>query len=349
MIINELNIFMQELDKMMPQFYIYYNLQIVEVTRFNYLCISFGYIMWKLCSYSHILVSILAGFIIVAVTVCLRAGNDHLLGIFEDDQNLLLIKQRKKITVLKEFEEHANRDENVLKALNQVKDIHVVAENVLGSVSKIYGVSLIIEVLILIANLLVDVFYILVPIITNAPSDSDDDGSNVHSSMRSVISQRNNSTRFISQNFFKNYINENGDMPDEFPIEDQPNLNLSLEPFLDGYFITLLGEAFIHSYFFYKLCCRTTEMVNEAKEPLQILKTVPYTQFSQKVQHQISILKRDLATNTITLTAANYFQINKFTLTSVTSALTTYIVVLLQFSQQEQGKDSTGNSTRTYT
>lgn len=55
-------------------------------------------------------------------------------------------------------------------------------------------------------------------------------------------------------------------MPDEFPIEDQPNLNLSLEPFLDGYFITLLGEAFIHSYFFYKLCCRTTEMVNEVRQ-----------------------------------------------------------------------------------
>lgn len=267
MLANEFNVFNNELHKMMPEFFIYYNLQLIKIAEMHYTAISAGFFMWKLCSFSHILVSILTGFLIVAVTVCLQAGNDHLLGIFEDDKNLLLVKKRKKIKILKEARTHfgdeddeqnstERRDENkVVKALNQVKNIHVVAENLLGSMSKIFGVSLIVEVLILIANLLVDIFYMLVPVISSPPGGLDD---------LPFPEPGDNDTILIYRRFFKNHFaNENWDGPEGGGEDGGSGFNIAPFSSEPGKLLTLIAEAFIHSYFFYKLCCRTTEMVNE--------------------------------------------------------------------------------------
>lgn len=247
-------IFQQEIGEMAPQFFIYYNMHMIDLSAWHLFAINSGYFLWKMCAFSHILVSIMAGFLIVSITVCLRSGNEYLLGLFSGDNHLLLLKKRKKIKFIEQIKDDGLQEKKYMDGLNRFKDIQVLAENVVGSISQIFGVSLIIEVLILISNLLVAFFYILVPF-TGYPSNSMQNG-------QQIIPPSNNESLAVFQSIFKNYLKKE-EGSEVFQLPDDMDNHPQGQGFSIGHIFSLLGEAFIHSYFFYKLCCKANEMVTE--------------------------------------------------------------------------------------
>ncbi|CAL8101116.1 unnamed protein product [Orchesella dallaii] len=194
-----------------------------------------GYFIWQLCSFSHVLVSMLLCFFVIIITICLKSVNRQIYEFMQKLTNGQLINTFKTSGVkFDEFDtmgtEFANGSsklctldqlgrEKVIRKMDTIKTILLITEELTTTMSTVWGVSLIVEALILISAGTINTFNLL-----SAFQDWDRQGQDDQSEDGDVIS-----------------IN--------IPTQDE--------------WISLLVTVCIHFYFLFKLACKVNEMVIE--------------------------------------------------------------------------------------
>jgi len=240
MVAFQLDVFQGQLYQVLPKFVAYYG--IFPPSQFDIFLITSGYVIWSLVSFSHVLVSILASYLLSVVHLSLRSLNATLLP---------LAPRSSLLASVPDTETHYHRGQkrglqNWNSASALVKDVIVLAEEVVGECSSTLGVSLIIEVLILISNMLVDIFYVILTISPKKGSSSGDNG---------------NLTSWSNDDILEN--GGGGGGAEELWAVDFVG---TYGPGGTNDAFRLIIEAAIHFHFFYKLCCVSTHVVLEVSQ-----------------------------------------------------------------------------------
>ncbi len=243
---------------------------LVELQWWTY---HLGYFIWDLCSSSHVLVTMFLCYVIKVITISLKSVNQQIsefsrrfltqveknqggngLGTpnpiqFDSPQNNLLFD-------LQFSKERFDRMTNVF----------LITEELTQEISSVWGVSLIIEAIILIAAGTANTFNFLF--------DDEQTAKAVNGVMKFHL----------------------------------PNVDEWI-----GVFVTI----FTHFYFLFKLTSMVNIMIAEGNKGLHLLKQTNHLAMPKSLREKITVLKQDLASTNISLSASNFFQINKFLITSV--------------------------------
>ncbi|CAG7831473.1 unnamed protein product, partial [Allacma fusca] len=163
--------------------------------------------------------------------------------------------------------------------LNYLKDCYCSVEKVIQRISKLFGFSLVIEVLILMGNVVSSGYFLIVTSLNT-----------------------NNETTLASINRIS----------------------------------TPLVDIFTHTNFFYWLAVSANRLHMESRKPIQLLKHFPYQNFSDSTKKKMCRFYHDISSTNISLTAADYFVVNKSCIASLFSSVLTFVVVLIQFKNDEE-------------
>jgi len=116
--------------------------------------IQIGYVIWDLCNMSHVFVSMFLGFLVTTITVSLECVNIQLKEVVD-------VLCRKGTLSNFGGNRFTARDEFLLDSLERTRKCYHLSEWLTTYCSSLWGISIIIEVIILIGNMLGNLYYFL--------------------------------------------------------------------------------------------------------------------------------------------------------------------------------------------
>lgn len=124
---------------------------------FQYCTYNVGYFIWQICGSSHVLVTMFLCYIVIVITICLKSVNQQILEMKEKISIKSTGSEVSLAKVLFKTEENGlnigiSAQEGIINRLDTISKVIGLVEDITQKISAVWGVSLIVESLILICS-----------------------------------------------------------------------------------------------------------------------------------------------------------------------------------------------------